>query len=140
MENTEKKKVIFSAMQPSGEPTLGNYLGALKNWVSLQDDYDCIFCVADLHSITVRQEPEELRKRSEDVLKLFIASGIAPEKSALFLQSHVAAHAELAWVLSCNTQMGELSRMTQFKDKSKKHADNINAGLFTYPVLMAADI
>lgn len=140
MENAEKKKVILSAMQPSGEPTLGNYLGAIRNWVSLADDYNCLYCVADLHSITVRQDPKALRERSLSLLKLFIASGIDPEKSVLFLQSHVSAHAELAWVLSCNTQMGELSRMTQFKDKSQKHADNINAGLFTYPVLMAADI
>ncbi|MBP3337005.1 MAG: tryptophan--tRNA ligase [Clostridia bacterium] len=140
MENTEKKKIILSAMQPSGEPTLGNYLGALKNWVALQDDYNCLFCAADLHTITVRQEPKVLRERSINVLKLFMAVGIDPEKSVLFLQSHVHQHAELSWVLSCNTQMGELSRMTQFKDKSQKHADNINAGLFTYPVLMAADI
>lgn len=140
METAEKKKVILSAMQPSGEPTLGNYLGAIKNWVSLQENYNCLFCAADLHSITVRQEPKILRERSINVLKLFMAAGIDPEKSVLFLQSHVSSHAELAWVLSCNTQMGELSRMTQFKDKSQKHADNINAGLFTYPVLMAADI
>ena len=140
METVEKKKVILSAMQPSGDPTLGNYLGAIKNWVKLQEDYNCLFCAADLHSITVRQEPKVLRERSVNVLKLFMAAGIDPEKSVLFLQSHVHEHAELAWVLSCNTQMGELSRMTQFKDKSQKHADNINAGLFTYPVLMAADI
>ncbi len=140
METTEKKKVILSAMQPSGEPTLGNYLGALKNWVALQDDYNCLFCAADLHSITVRQDPKVLRERSINILKLFMAAGIDPEKSVLFLQSHVPQHAELAWVLSCNTQMGELARMTQFKDKSQKHEDNINAGLFTYPVLMAADI
>ncbi len=137
---TETKKRIFSGMQPSGELTLGNYLGALKNWIKLQDDYECMYSIMNMHAITVRQDPAELRKRSLDVLMQYIAAGIDPEKSILFFQSHVSAHAELAWVLSCNTQMGELSRMTQFKDKSKKHADNINAGLFTYPVLMAADI
>ena len=138
MEN-EKKKVL-SCIQPSGMLTLGNYLGALKNWIKLQDDYDCMYSIMNMHAITVRQEPAELRKRSMEVLMQYMACGIDPEKSILFFQSHVPAHAELAWVLSCNTQMGELSRMTQFKDKSKKHADNINAGLFTYPVLMAADI
>lgn len=136
----EAKKRIFSAVQPSGELTLGNYLGALKNWVALQEEYECLFSVADLHAITVRQEPKELRKRSLDVIKLFVACGLDPEKSPLFLQSHVPQHTQLSWALCCNTQMGELSRMTQFKDKSAKHADNINAGLFTYPVLMAADI
>ncbi|MBE7010543.1 MAG: tryptophan--tRNA ligase [Ruminococcaceae bacterium] len=136
----EEKKRIFSGMQPSGELTLGNYLGALKNWIKLQDEYDCMYSVMNMHAITVRQEPAELRKRSMEVLMQYMACGIDPEKSILFFQSHVPAHAELAWVLSCNAQMGELSRMTQFKDKSKKHADNINAGLFTYPVLMAADI
>jgi len=136
----ENKKRIFSGMQPSGELTLGNYLGALKNWIKLQDEYDCMYSIMNMHAITVRQEPAELRKRSMDVLMQYMACGIDPEKSILFIQSHVPAHAELAWILSCNTQMGELSRMTQFKDKSKKHADNINAGLFTYPVLMAADI
>ncbi len=141
MEQTiERKKRIFSGMQPSGELTLGNYLGALKNWIKLQDEYDCMYAVMDMHAITVRQDPAELRRRSLDVLKQYMACGVDPEKSILFIQSHVPAHAELAWVLSCNTQMGELSRMTQFKDKSKKHADNINAGLFTYPVLMASDI
>ncbi len=141
MEQTiERKKRIFSGMQPSGELTLGNYLGALKNWITLQDEYDCMYSIMNMHAITVRQNPAELRKRSMDVLMQYMACGIDPEKSILFFQSHVSAHAELAWVLSCNTQMGELSRMTQFKDKSKKHADNINAGLFTYPVLMAADI
>ncbi len=139
-QNTETKKRIFSGMQPSGELTLGNYLGALKNWIRLQDDYDCMYSVMNMHAITVRQNPAELRKRSMDVLMQYMACGIDPEKSILFFQSHVSAHAELAWILSCNTQMGELSRMTQFKDKSQKHADNINAGLFTYPVLMAADI
>lgn len=136
----ERKKRIFSGMQPSGELTLGNYLGALKNWIKLQDEYDCMYSIMNMHAITVRQDPAELRKRSLEVLMQYIACGIDPEKSILYFQSHVSAHAELAWILSCNTQMGELSRMTQFKDKSKKHADNINAGLFTYPVLMAADI
>ncbi len=139
-QQAERKKRIFSGMQPSGELTLGNYLGALKNWIKLQDDYDCMYSVMNMHAITVRQDPAELRKRSMEVLMQYMACGIDPEKSILFFQSHVSAHAELAWILSCNTQMGELSRMTQFKDKSKKHADNINAGLFTYPVLMAADI
>ncbi len=139
-QQAETKKRIFSGMQPSGELTLGNYLGALKNWIKLQDDYDCMYSVMNMHAITVRQDPAELRKRSMDVLMQYMACGVDPEKSILFFQSHVSAHAELAWILSCNTQMGELSRMTQFKDKSKKHADNINAGLFTYPVLMAADI
>ena len=139
-QQAETKKRIFSGMQPSGELTLGNYLGALKNWIKLQDDYDCMYSVMNMHAITVRQDPQELKKRSMDVLMQYMACGIDPEKSILFFQSHVSAHAELAWILSCNTQMGELSRMTQFKDKSKKHADNINAGLFTYPVLMAADI
>ncbi len=139
-QQAETKKRIFSGMQPSGELTLGNYLGALKNWIKLQDDYDCMYSVMNMHAITVRQDPAELKKRSMDVLMQYMACGIDPEKSILFFQSHVSAHAELAWILSCNTQMGELSRMTQFKDKSKKHTDNINAGLFTYPVLMAADI
>ncbi len=136
----EEKKIIFSGIQPSGVITLGNYLGALKNWVDLQDEYNCLFSIVDMHAITVRQDPQELRKRSLDLLKLYIACGIDPEKNLLFMQSHVPAHAELSWILNCYTYMGELSRMTQFKDKSKKHADNINAGLFTYPVLMAADI
>ena len=139
MENTEKK-VIFSGVQPSGNITLGNYLGAIKNWVDIQDDYHCCFAIMDLHSITVRQQPSELRKRTLDLLKLYIACGIDPEKNLMFIQSHNPAHAELAWILNCYTYMGELSRMTQFKDKSAKQADNINAGLFTYPVLMAADI
>ncbi len=134
------KKTIFSGVQPSGNITLGNYLGAIKNWVKLQEDYDCIYAMMDMHAITVRQNPQELKKRTLDLLKIYIACGIDPEKSLLFVQSQVAAHAQLAWVLNCYTYMGELSRMTQFKDKSAKHADNINAGLFTYPVLMAADI
>ncbi len=140
MEQTEMKKRIFSAVQPSGNLTLGNYLGALKNWADLQDEFECIYCVADLHAITVRQEPAVLRKKSLDTLALYLASGIDPKKAAFFLQSHVPEHTQLSWVLGCNTMFGELSRMTQFKDKSQKHADNINAGLFTYPVLMAADI
>ncbi len=134
------KKTIFSAVQPSGEITLGNYLGAIKNWVALQEEYNCIYSIVDMHAITVRQEPAQLRRRSVELLMKYMACGIDPEKAVLFIQSHVPAHAQLSWVLSCNTQMGELSRMTQFKDKSKKHADNVNAGLFTYPVLMAADI
>lgn len=138
--NTERKPVIFSAIQPSGTITLGNYLGALKNWVSLQDEYDCIFSLADLHTITVRQEPAKFRKNTLEAYALLLACGIDPEKSIFFIQSHVSAHAELAWVLNCYTQFGELSRMTQFKDKSAKHPENINAGLFTYPSLMAADI
>ena len=139
MEQTTKKR-IFSGVQPSGNITLGNYLGAIKNWVSLQDDYECIFAMMDLHTITVRQTPAELRKRTLELLALYIACGIDPEKCTLFIQSHNSAHAELAWVLNCYTYMGELQRMTQFKDKSAKHEDNINSGLFTYPVLMAADI
>ena len=138
--STERKKVIFSAIQPSGSVTLGNYLGALKNWVALQDEYDCIFALADLHTITVRQEPAKFRKNILEAYALLLACGIDPEKSPFFMQSHVTAHAELGWILDCYTQFGELSRMTQFKDKSQKHADNVNAGLFTYPSLMAADI
>lgn len=136
----EEKKTIFSGIQPSGNLTLGNYLGALKNWVSLQDEYNCYYCVVDMHAITVRQEPAVLRRRCADVLSLLIACGLDPKKNTMFIQSHVSAHAELSWILSCFTYMGELSRMTQYKDKCQKHADNINAGLFTYPVLMAADI
>lgn len=136
----ENQKVIFSGVQPSGNITLGNYLGAIKNWVALQEDYNCCYAIMDMHSITVRQDPKELRKRTLDLLKIYIASGIDPEKNLLFVQSHVPAHAQLAWVLNCYTYMGEMQRMTQFKDKSARHADNINTGLFTYPVLMAADI
>lgn len=135
-----KRKTIFSGVQPSGIITLGNYLGAIKNWVTLQEDYDCLYCVVDLHAITVRQTPAELRRRTLEGLALYIACGLDPQKSTMFVQSHVPAHAELSWVLGCNTMFGELSRMTQFKDKSQKHSENINAGLFTYPVLMAADI
>ena len=134
------KKVLFSGMQSTGNLTLGNYLGALKNWVSLSDEYECFYSVVDLHSITVRQDPAELRKRARALLTLYIAAGLDPEKNCIYYQSHVSAHAELSWILNCFTYMGELNRMTQFKDKVAKHADNINAGLFTYPVLMAADI
>ena len=136
----EEKKRIFSGIQPSGELTLGSYMGAIKNWVDLQDDYDCIYCIVDMHAITVRQVPAELRRRSLAQLAQYIACGLDPEKNIMFIQSHVPQHAELSWILGYYTQFGELSRMTQFKDKSKKHADNITAGLFTYPVLMAADI
>ena len=135
-----ERKRIFSGVQPSGNLTLGNYLGALRNFSLLQEDYECIYCVVDMHSITVRQNPEELHERSYAVLALYMACGLDPEKNILFLQSQVPGHAELGWVLNCFTYMGELNRMTQFKDKSKKHADNINGGLYTYPVLMAADI
>ncbi len=134
------KKVLFSGMQATGELTLGNYLGALKNWVSLSDEYQCFYSVVDMHSITVRQDPAQLRKHARELLILYIAAGLDPEKSCVYYQSHVSAHAELAWILNCFTYMGELNRMTQFKDKAAKHEDNINAGLFTYPVLMAADI
>lgn len=141
MEQTqEKKKIVFSAIQPSGTITLGNYLGALKNWVTMQDEFNCVFALADLHTITVRQEPAAFRKNVYEAYASLLACGIDPEKSPFFIQSHVTTHAQLAWVLNCYTQFGELSRMTQFKDKSAKHADNVNAGLFTYPTLMAADI
>lgn len=136
----DEKKVLFSGMQATGNLTLGNYLGALKNWVSLNEDYECYYCVVDEHSITIRQNPAELRQRARTLLILYIAAGLNPEKNCIYYQSHVSAHAELAWILNCYTYMGELQRMTQFKDKAAKHADNINAGLFTYPVLMAADI
>ena len=134
------KKVLFSGMQATGSLTLGNYLGALKNWVTLSDEYECFYSVVDMHSITVRQDPATLRKRARALLTLYIAAGLDPEKNCIYYQSHVSGHAELAWILNCFTYMGELNRMTQFKDKAAKHADNINAGLFTYPVLMAADI
>ncbi len=140
MDEITKKPIIFSGIQPSGIITLGNYLGALKNWVALQNDYDCIYCVVDMHAITVRQNPAQLRQRTYETLALYLASGIDPENCTLFVQSHNPAHAELGWVLNCYTMFGELNRMTQFKDKSAKNADNINAGLFTYPTLMAADI
>ena len=134
------KKVIFSGIQPSGALHLGNYLGALRNWVAMQDEYNCVYCVVDEHAITVRQDPAALRRQTIELFAQLVACGIDPEKSILFIQSHVPAHAELAWVLNCYTMFGELSRMTQFKDKSARHADNVNAGLFTYPSLMAADI
>ena len=137
---SEKKQIIFSGIQPSGTLTLGNYIGALRNFSKLQDDYDCIYCIVDEHAITVRQNPAELRRRCLELAAIYMASGIDPNKSLIYCQSHVSAHAELAWILNCFTYMGELSRMTQFKAKSAAHADNINAGLFTYPVLMAADI
>ena len=134
------KKRVFSGIQPTGAFTLGNYIGAVRNWPLLQDEYDCIYCVVDQHALTVKQVPAELRKRSYEAAAMLLASGITPEKSLVFIQSHVPQHSQLSWILSCSTQFGELGRMTQFKDKSAKHADNINTGLFTYPVLMAADI
>ena len=136
----DEKKTILSGIQPSGALTLGSYLGAIKNWAELAESYDCYYMMADMHTITVRQNPADLRKRTLEQLAAYIAAGLDPEKNTIFIQSHVPAHAELSWVLSCYTMFGELSRMTQFKDKSAKNADNINAGLFTYPVLMAADI
>lgn len=136
----DNKKVLFSGMQATGDLTLGNYLGALKNWVTLCDEYECFYSVVDMHSITVRQDPAELRKRARNLLTLYIAAGLDPEKNCLYYQSHVSAHAELAWILNCYAYMGELNRMTQFKDKASKHTENINTGLYTYPVLMAADI
>ncbi|MBP5268010.1 MAG: tryptophan--tRNA ligase, partial [Ruminococcus sp.] len=137
---SKDKKLILSMIQPTGTFTLGNYLGAVKNWGPLQEEFNCVYAVADLHSLTVTQEPSALRKNSLQAYALLIACGMDPEKSVLFFQSHNCNHPELSWILGCSTQFGELSRMTQFKDKSAKHADNINAGLFTYPVLMAADI
>ncbi len=137
---TEQKKKVLSCIQPSGVPTLGNYLGALKNWVAMQEDFDCTFAVADLHAITVRQEPAKLRQQIISMYALLLACGIDTNKSTVFIQSQVPEHAQLSWILSCYTQFGELSRMTQFKDKSARHADNINVGLFSYPALMAADI
>lgn len=134
------KKVLYSGMQATGNLTLGNYLGALKNWVDLCEEYECFYGVVDLHSITVRQDPSVLRQRARNLLTIYMAAGLDPEKNCLYYQSHVSGHAELSWILSCFTYMGELNRMTQFKDKAAKHADNINAGLYTYPVLMAADI
>ena len=134
------KKVLYSGMQATGTLTLGNYLGALKNWVELTDEYECIYGVMDLHSLTVRQVPAEFRKNARALYALYVAAGLYPEKNCIYYQSHVSGHAELGWILDCFTYMGELNRMTQFKDKAAKHADNINAGLYTYPVLMAADI
>ncbi len=136
----ERKKVIFSGIQPTGVMTLGNYLGAVKNWVQLQENYNCIYCIVNMHAITVRQDPKALRQNTLEAYALLLACGIDPEKSIAFIQSHVTTHAELNWVLACSTQFGELSRMTQFKDKAKRYPENVNAGLFTYPVLMVADI
>ena len=136
----EEIKLIFSGIQPTGTFTLGNYIGAIRNWAPLQDQYRCVYCVVDMHAITVRQDPVKLRQHTLEAYALLLACGIDLEKSILFIQSHVRTHAELNWLLCCNTQFGELSRMTQFKDKSAKHPDNVNGGLFTYPVLMAADI
>lgn len=138
--NEAKRKILFSGVQPSGNLTLGNYIGALRNFKLLEDQYDCLYSIVDLHAITVRQDPTELRKRCLQLMSLFLALGLDPEKSLIYFQSHVSQHCELAWILNCFTYMGELQRMTQFKDKAAKHADNINAGLFDYPVLMAADI
>lgn len=140
MNSNGLKQTIFSGIQPSGLITLGNYLGAVKNWVQLQDDYDCVYCIVDMHAITVRQDAETLLKNTLEAFALIMACGISPEKSTMFIQSHVAAHAELSWLLGSYALFGELSRMTQFKDKSQRYADNINGALFTYPVLMAADI
>ncbi len=139
MEN-EQKKVVLSLIQPTGTPTLGNYLGAFKNWIPMSKEYNCLFGAADLHSITVRTAPADLKKRTTDLFAILLAMGLNPEENIIFCQSHVPAHAQLGWILDCYTQFGEASRMTQFKDKSAKHADNINLGLFTYPTLMAADI
>ncbi len=136
----EDKKLIFSGIQPTGTFTLGNYIGAVRNWGPLQEQYNCIYCVVDMHAITVRQDPVKLRQNTMNSYALLMACGVDPEKSILFIQSHVKTHAELNWILCCNTQFGELSRMTQFKDKSQRHPDDVNAGLFTYPSLMAADI
>lgn len=142
MENNKEinKKVIFSGIQPSGNLTLGNYLGSLKNWVKLQDQYDCYYCIVDLHAITVKQVPGDLRRRTLELLAIYIAAGIDPNKNTIFIQSHVPAHSEASWLLTCNTYMGELSRMTQFKDKSQRYGESISAGLLAYPALMAADI
>lgn len=140
METNEKKQVVLSAIQPTGTPTLGNYLGALKNWKNMADDYDCFYAVADLHSITVRPEPAQLRRKTLEMYAFLLAIGLDPEKNTVFVQSHVSAHAQLGWILNCYTQFGEAARMTQFKDKSEKHPENVNVGLFAYPMLMAADI
>ena len=134
------RKTAFSGVQPTGRITLGNYLGAIRNWRPLQDEYNCLYCVVDLHSLTVTQVPAELRKNTMDLVALYIACGIDPDKSSLFIQSHVHEHAELTWILDTIAYVGEMNRMTQFKDKSRKHADNINMGLMNYPVLMASDI
>ena len=134
------KKIILSGIQSTGRLHLGNYLGAIDNWVKMQEEYNCYYMIANLHSLTIRNNPEELKNNTKNIIALYVAAGLDPEKNTIFIQSQVKEHAELAWILNCYTYMGELSRMTQFKDKSAKHADNINAGLFTYPVLMAADI
>ena len=134
------KKTILSGIQATGSLTLGNYLGALNNWVEMQEEYDCYYMIADLHTLTIRNNPETLKENTLKLIALYIAAGLNPEKNTIFIQSHVPAHTQLSWILNCYTYMGELNRMTQFKDKSSKHADNINSGLFTYPVLMAADI
>ena len=134
------KKILYSGMQATGTLTLGNYLGALKNWVTLNEEYECIYGVMDLHSLTVRQVPADFRKNARSLYALYVAAGLDPQKNCIYYQSHVSGHAELGWILGCFTYMGELNRMTQFKDKASKHADNVNAGLYTYPVLMAADI
>lgn len=136
----DKKRVIFSGIKPSGDLTLGNYLGAIKNWTKLQEEYECYFCVVNLHAITVSQSPAELRRRTLEILAIYIAAGINPDTNTLFIQSHVPAHCEASWLLTCNSYMGELSRMTQYKDKSKNSGESIGAGLFNYPVLMAADV
>lgn len=135
-----EKKTILSGIQATGNLTLGNYLGAINNWVEMQDEYDCYYMIADLHTLTIRNVPEELRENTLKLIALYISAGLDPEKNTIFIQSHVTAHTQLSWVLNCYTYMGELNRMTQFKDKAEKHANNINSGLFTYPVLMAADI
>lgn len=135
-----KKPVVFSGVQPSGELTIGNYLGALRQWAKMQDEFDCLFCIVNLHAITVRQDPQALRNATLDTLAIYLAAGIDPEKSTIFVQSHVPEHTQLAWVLNCYSYFGEMSRMTQFKDKSARYEENVNVGLFTYPVLMAADI
>lgn len=136
----QEKKIVYSAIQATGIPSLGNYFGAIKNWNDMQNSYDCIFAIADLHSLTVRQDPIKFKKNARAMFLLLLALGLDPKKNIIYFQSHVHEHCELAWILNCFAYMGELNRMTQFKDKSKKHSDNINAGLFTYPVLMAADI
>lgn len=140
MDHQEQKKIVFSGIQPSGDISLGNYIGALRNWVAMQQDYHCLYCVVDMHAITVRQDPKKLREQSLGVLALLIACGLDPDENIMYIQSHVPQHAELSWILNCYTMFGELSRMTQFKDKAARHTDNVNAGLFDYPVLMAADI
>ena len=140
MQENERKKIVFSGIQPTGNLHLGNYIGALRNFGPLQEEYDCLYSIVDLHAITVRQNPTQLRQNCLKLMSLYLAAGLDPDKSLIYFQSHVPAHAELAWVLNCFTYMGELSRMTQFKDKAQKHAENINVGLFAYPPLMAADI